>query len=140
MILRRLFASLERASAGAPGSTTAVGLSRRPSAEQDDLPEPAEQEVLGDGHRLRDADEHALVALERGRRGDREGDVGRGDGVGRPARDDGGGGDLGLALELGGRAGDLDALSPFATLFALPLKTKMPSDVAASPSPTASWR
>ena len=78
MILRRSFAAW-RAIAAAPGATTAVGLSRRPLGRHDHLAEAAELEVLGHGHRLRDADEHALVGLEGRRRRDREADVGRRD-------------------------------------------------------------
>jgi hypothetical protein len=61
--------------------------------------------VLGDVQRLRQAHEHALVALEVIGRRERAGDVDRLDAAGATGVDRGGA-DLGLALELGGGAGD----------------------------------
>src|SRR6478736_292179 len=73
------------------------------SLRERDLAEAAELEVLGDGHVLRERDEHALVALERRRAGHGEAHLGRGDRTGAADRD-GGGADLGLALVLAGAA------------------------------------
>ena len=64
MILRRLFWAWS-AMAGAPGGDHGGRVVELPSDESSDLPEAAELEVLGHGQGLRDADEHALVALER---------------------------------------------------------------------------
>ena len=110
---------------------------------EDDLAEAVVVEVLGDDERLREADEHALVALGIRRRGERHGHVG--------------GVDLPVPQSTMFAAGTAAVLlfeplsvvwlkrsrakpvtrtkSPTLTVFAPPVKTKMPSEVAASPSP-----
>ena len=133
-ILLRLFAAC-RASAGAPGATTLVGCSRRSPPETSDLAEAAELEVLGDVEVLRVGDEHALVPA-RGRRCSPPAGRRRSAAtvpvphtVMLAAADR----DLGLALVLADRAASRSRGRRRSTRsWLLPLKTKMPSEVAGS--------
>ena len=85
-VIRRRALARVRAFAAAPGSSIG-GAGERPVLAverqgQDDLAELVVVEVLRDHERLREVDQHALVALREGRVGERHRDVGRGDRAG----------------------------------------------------------
>ena len=138
MIWFRSFCGLER-QRGSAGERYIGRLLQASAGGEQDFAKAPEQVVLGDVEGLRQTDEHAFVLFSRIGGGEGQGHIGGVDDTCAAVDDGCYAADLGLVLVFFGFA-RTRTTSPRLTLLLLPLKTKIPSEVARSSSPLRSCR